>query len=62
MTSVTHSLLLIETERKPARFEEVGLKQDDDGWYVTTHRARSKSYPRHEDIPDSVVKEIAATG
>lgn len=51
-----------KTAAKDPRFAEVGLKQDDDGHYVTTHRARSKSYPTPEDIPDSVVKQIAATG
>lgn len=51
-----------KTAAKDPRFAEVGLKPDDDGHYVTTHRARSKSYPTPEDIPDSVVKQIAATG
>jgi hypothetical protein len=53
---------LFEAAVKDPRFAEVGLKQDDDGHYVTTHRARSKSYPTPEEIPDSVVKQIAATG
>jgi hypothetical protein len=47
---------------KDPRFEGVGLKQDDDGHYVTTHRARSKSYSTPEAIPQSVVDRIAATG
>lgn len=47
---------------KDPRFAEVGLKQDEDGHYVTTHRARSDSYPSPEDIPQDVVDRIAATG
>jgi hypothetical protein len=47
---------------KDPRFAEVGIGEDDDGHYVKTHRARSDSYPTPEDIPDSVVKQIAATG
>jgi hypothetical protein len=51
-----------KTAAKDPRFAEVGLKQDDDGHYVTTHRARSKSYPTPQDIPQSEVDRIAATG
>lgn len=47
---------------KDPRFEGVGLKQDDDGWYVTTHRARSDSYESPEAIPQSVVNNIESTG
>lgn len=48
---------------KDPRFAEVGgPMQDDDGWYVQTHRARSKSYPSPEEIPDSEVEFIRSTG
>lgn len=48
---------------KDQRFEGVGGPlQDDDGWFVRTHRARSDSYPSPEDIPDSVVEFIRSTG
>lgn len=44
------------------RFKGVSVKEDDDGYYVHTHRARSNSYPSEDDIPDSVIKRIEATG
>lgn len=44
------------------RFRGVGVGKDDDGYFVHTHRARSKSYPSKQDIPDSVIKRIASTG
>ena len=47
---------------KDDRFKGVSLKQDDDGWYVSTHRARSDSYPTPEDIPQSKVDFIESTG
>lgn len=47
---------------KDERFAEVGLGHDDDGHFVKTHRARSKSYPKLEDIPQDEVERIAATG
>jgi 8-oxo-dGTP pyrophosphatase MutT (NUDIX family)/mRNA-degrading endonuclease RelE of RelBE toxin-antitoxin system len=47
---------------KDDRFEGVALKEDDDGWYVTTHRARGDSYPTPEDIPQSEVDFIESTG
>jgi hypothetical protein len=62
---------LIETESapKPASTKSreyylkgVGKKEDKKGWYVCTHRARSKSYPSIADIPLSVLKFIESTG
>lgn len=50
------------TAPKDDRFRGVGLKQDDDGWYVTTHRARSKSYATPDDIPQKDVDFIESTG
>lgn len=40
----------------------VSLKQDRNGFYVHTHRARSKSYKSPSDIPASDVKFIESTG
>jgi hypothetical protein len=45
------------------RFSGVGgPMQDDDGYYVKTHRARSKSYPSAEEIPDQDIEFIRSTG
>lgn len=40
----------------------VGISKDKNGYYAHTHRARSKSYPRKQDIPVSVLKFIESTG
>lgn len=40
----------------------VGISQDDKGFYAHTHRARSKSYPTKQGIPASVLKFIESTG
>jgi hypothetical protein len=40
----------------------VSLGKDEDGYFVHTHRARSKSYPSPEKIPESIVKRIESTG
>lgn len=39
----------------------VSLKQDNKGWYVATHRARSASYKTVDDIPKAKVQFIAST-
>lgn len=62
MTSVTANLLLLLEGLKPARLDGVGLSKDKDGWYIKTHRARSKSYKDVDSIPDSVVEFIKSTG
>ena len=41
---------------------ECSFAKDKDGYYCTTHRARSKSYKQLKDIPKSVVDEIGETG
>lgn len=41
---------------------ECSIKKDKDGWYATTHRARSKSYPSKSAIPTSVKKWVGSTG
>ena len=47
---------------KPKRFDGVTVRQDKDGYYCATHRARSKSYPSPDKIPDSKIKFIESTG
>lgn len=48
--------------KKDQRFEGTSLKQDDKGWYVATHRARSDSYESPDSIPDKDVEFIRSTG
>lgn len=40
----------------------VSLGQDEDGFFVYTHRARSDSYARPHDIPASKISYIESTG
>ncbi|CUU45549.1 hypothetical protein [Clostridium beijerinckii] len=40
----------------------VGVGKDDDGYFVHTHRARSKSYKNKSDIPIKDLKFIESTG
>lgn len=40
----------------------VGMKRDEKGVYVHTHRARSKSYPTADKIPKKIVDFIESTG
>lgn len=44
------------------RFKEVSLGKDNKGYYVYTHRCRSKSYPTPDAIPLDRVEFIASTG
>lgn len=48
--------------KDPSRYDGVTIRKDDKGYYVHTHRARSKSYPSPEAIPDEKVKFIESTG
>lgn len=41
--------------------QECSLKKDGKGYYVTTHRARSPSYPRPSHIPRSKVEFVSST-
>lgn len=41
---------------------ECSMGRDDDGFYVYTHRARSKSYPSPSAIPRDRIKFIGSTG
>lgn len=47
---------------KPPGGPSVGLKKDHKGFYVHTHRARSKSYPTVAAIPRKTVDFIKSTG
>lgn len=40
----------------------VSIKQDKNGYYACTHRARSKSYPTPGEIPVKDLKFIDSTG
>ena len=65
-TALSHAVRYLEGIHRDAakdpRFKGVSVDQDDEGYYVKTHRARSKSYPSEDAIPDSVVAEIERTG
>lgn len=63
---ITSSLIESGCVKKPddlkTLMDGVSLKKDEDGFYVTTHRARSESYKTPHDIPSSVIKRIETTG
>ena len=44
------------------KLQGVSLGQDDDGWYVFTHRARSDSYETPHKIPQKDIDFIESTG
>lgn len=50
------------TPRTNGRLRGVSVGRDEDGIFVMTHRARSKSYKSQSAIPTSVIKRIASTG
>ena len=47
---------------KGKSFYGVSLGADKNGFFVYTHRARSKSYETPADIPNSKIKFIETTG
>lgn len=47
---------------KNGKTYRIGVGRDDDGYFVHTHRARSKSYPHKKDIPIKDLKFIESTG
>jgi hypothetical protein len=47
---------------KTPKAKGVTLRKDKDGFYVHTHRARSKSYKTAMMIPKSVIEKTEATG
>ena len=44
------------------RFNGVSVGKDYDGFFVATHRARSKSYKDIRRIPEYIIKKIESTG
>lgn len=48
--------------RRSGRFNGVSIGRDKNGYFVFTHRARSKSYDSVGKIPNSVIKYIESTG
>lgn len=44
------------------KFDGVSIGRDENGFFVCTHRARSKSYETFKKIPDYVIKFICSTG
>ena len=54
--------VLQKTITKDGKRYNCGVGRDKDGYYATTHRMRSKSYPNKSDIPHSVLKRVESTG
>ena len=57
-----HVGIVTLTEEQKARFAGTTVRQDDDGFYCHTHRARGKSYPSIDEIPDGEIGFIESTG
>ena len=51
-----------KTITKDGRRYQCGIGKDKNGYYATTHRARSKSYKSKGGIPHKVLKFIEGTG
>jgi hypothetical protein len=47
---------------KHPKAKRVTLAKDDDGYFIYTHRARSRSYKSIMLIPKSAVESIESTG
>lgn len=52
----------VTTPRHSGRYRGVSVGRDEDGFFVMTHRARSKSYESPGEIPDKELKWIRSTG
>ena len=52
----------ITTPRQSGRYRGTSIGKDGDGFFVTTHRARTKSYTILAKIPDNKIKFIRSTG
>jgi hypothetical protein len=48
--------------KKGGKFRGVSVGRDRDGFFITTHRARSKSYLSIKDIPQKTIRFIESTG
>lgn len=62
LESKSSSKNVTKPEGLKKKMDGVSLGQDEKGYYVYTHRARSKSYESPEKIPDSKIKYIETTG
>lgn len=58
-TKISEQSIPKEQEKK---FDGVTIRQDNGGFYVCTHRARSKSYESIDKIPSNIIKQIESTG
>lgn len=58
----TPALPKTELLKKTPKAKGVTLRKDKDGYYVHTHRSRSKSYKSIAAIPKSVIEFIESTG
>lgn len=52
----------VTSPRDSGRFRGVSIGRDENGFFVMTHRSRSKSYEQLRQIPNSLIKRIASTG
>ena len=52
----------ITTPRQSGRYRGASVGRDSNGFFLMTHRARSKSYPALSKIPDKTVTFIRSTG
>ena len=50
------------TPRRSGRYRGTSVGRDKNGYFVMTHRARSKSYPRAAGIPVAKIKFVRSTG
>ena len=50
------------TPRTSGRYRGTSIGKDKNGFFVKTHRARSKSYNSLKEIPDNDIKWIKSTG
>lgn len=48
--------------RQSGRFDGVSIGRDRRGYFVFTHRARSKSYVSRGKIPNNIIRYIKSTG
>lgn len=62
MPSKKSIVVNVSKERKQGKFKGVTVKKDKDGFFVTTHRARSKSFPTVNQIPKKTITFIESTG
>lgn len=52
----------ISCPRKGGRFRGTSIGRDAEGYFATTHRARSRSYQDTRSIPQKTIDFIESTG